>query len=114
MVGNMYGEEHPAILMFNGNIITCLSLKMGQPKVPEEEKAQTKKVVRQIIDKNLQIATKAYGEDSIHLLYFLSSTLTNLIALGEIQTPTQANPMIKQMRTIITKFHKGDIRNLSN
>ena len=26
MAGNMYGEEHPAILMFNGNIVTCLSL----------------------------------------------------------------------------------------
>lgn len=57
---------------------------MGKPNVSIEERAQTKKVIRQIIDKNLQIATKAYGEDSIHLLYFLSSTLTNLIALGEI------------------------------
>ena len=40
--------------------------------------------------------------------------MTNLIALGEIQTPTQANPMIKQMRSIITKFHHNDPRNLSN
>jgi len=88
MIGNMFGDEHPAILMYNGNLVTCLSLSMSKPKISDIERAEIKKTIRQIIDKNLLIARTTYGEDSIHLLYFLSSTLTNLIALGEIQTPT--------------------------
>ena len=95
MIGNMYGDEHPAMLMYHGNLVTCLSLYMGKPETSDIEKAEVKKTIKQIIDKNLMIARSTYGEDSIHLLYFLSSTLTNLIALGEIQTPSEANPMIK-------------------
>jgi hypothetical protein len=114
MVGNIYGEDHPAILSYNGNLITCLSVKLNKKDVKEEEKEEAKKLINQIIDKNQQISEKTYGLESIHLLYYMSSSLTNRIALGEITTPTQANPTIKQMRLIITKFHGNDPRKLSN
>jgi hypothetical protein len=71
-------------------------------------------VIARIIDKNLEIAEKAYGKENIHLLYYLSSTITNRIALGVINTPSQANPLIARMRAIVSKFHGGDPRALAN
>jgi hypothetical protein len=50
--------------------------------------------IKQIIERNYQIAKTTYGEDSIHMLYHVSGNLINKLALGEILTPTQANPMI--------------------
>jgi len=38
MMGNMFGEDHPAILSYNGNIITCLSYKIGDKNSTEQEK----------------------------------------------------------------------------
>ena len=114
MVANMFGDEHPAVVPYNGNLITSLSIKMTHKDKTEEEKTATKTIIKQIIEKNLDIATKTYGEDSIHLLFHLSSALTNRIALGEITSPTEANPAIKQMKTIIAKFHGGHPGKLSN
>jgi hypothetical protein len=37
MVGNMFGEDHPAMLPHNGNIITCLSYAMNKDKSKSEE-----------------------------------------------------------------------------
>lgn len=48
------------------------------------------------------------------MLYHYSGHLINKLALGEILTPTQANPLIQKMRKIITKFNGGDPRKLAN
>ena len=52
MVGSIFGEDHPCILSYNGNIITCLSVKLNKKDKSEEEKAELRKVVEQIIHKN--------------------------------------------------------------
>jgi len=52
--------------------------------------------------------------DSLHMLYHLQSCLINKIALGEICTPTEANPMIKEIRAIISKQHGGNAGYLLN
>ena len=109
MVGNMFGEDHPAIIPYNGNLVTCYS----QCKDKEIFKSK-QEVIRQIIDKNFKIAKDTFGEESIHMLYHYSGHLINKLALGEILTPTQANPLIQKMRKIITKFNSGDPRKLAN
>jgi len=63
--------------------------------------------VKLIVEKNISIARKTYKADSMHMLYHLQSCLVNKIALGEIITPTEANPMIKEIRAIISKQHDG-------
>ena len=83
-------------------------------KEEEEEKEVTKEVINKIISTNYELALKTYGEDNIHLLYFLSTTLTNKIAVGAVDSPASMNPIIKQMRLIITKFHGNDPRALFN
>jgi len=70
--------------------------------------------LKRIIDKNLEIAEKTFSEKSIHLLYHYSSTFINRIALGEITSPSQANPFIKKIRLIITNWHDGNAANLNN
>jgi len=67
-----------------------------------------------LVEKNITLAEKSFKENSIHLLYHVSSNLINRIALGDISTPSQANPRIKQMREIIVKFNGGDPRLLHN
>lgn len=100
--------------MYNGNLVTCLSIKSSLPDTTPAEKEQYKLTMQQMVEKNLEIASSHHGEDSIHLLYQISSTLTNKIALGSITTATDANPLIKRMRAIITKFHGGDPAKVSN
>jgi tetratricopeptide (TPR) repeat protein len=48
------------------------------------------------------------------MLYHVSGHLINKLAMGDIISPTQANPLIQKMRKIITKFNGGDPRKLSN
>ena len=67
-----------------------------------------------LIEKNRSISATTYGETSIHHLFYLSSTLTNKIALGEIVRPKDSNQYIKTIKEIIWKFHGGDMRNLKN
>ena len=88
MIACMFGDDHTAVLPFNGNIITCMSIKLNHKDKTDEEKEATRRIMRQMIEKNQEIATKAFGEDNIHLLFHLSSALTNRIALGEITNPT--------------------------
>ena len=107
MVSSMFGEEHPAILQYNNNLITCFS---HQKENPEEGKKKCK----DIIEKNIGIARKTFGETSIHLLFHLSSCLINKIAIGEVTQAAEATPIVKQMRLIINKFNGGDPRQLSN
>lgn len=96
MIGAIWGAEHPFILQYNGNMITTLNIKMThQEGVTEEQKAEIKTNLKQIIDKNYDIALKTFGLESIHMLFYISQTLTNRVALGEIDKPTLANPMIK-------------------
>lgn len=64
--------------------------------------------MRQIISKNIEIASSHFGPKSIHLLYHLSANLINKIALGEINSNQEANPLIKRMREVITHYHCGD------
>lgn len=101
MIGCMFGEEHPAIIPYNGNLVTCYSTW-------KEKKTQMMDRMKQIIQRNIEIAKKHLGENSIHILYHLSSNLINKIALGEINTNEEANPFIKKMREVITTFHCGD------
>ena len=61
----------------------------------------------------MKITTDAFGKDSIHLLYYLNSDMTNRYALGEVTAP-EITKKIKQMRDIIVKFNGGDPRKLSN
>jgi hypothetical protein len=65
------------------------------------------------VDKNLKIVTDTFGADSIHLLYYLNSDMTNRYALGEVKAP-EITKKIKQMQTIIVKFNGGDPKKLSN
>ena len=109
MIGAMFGEDHPAIISYNGNLVTCYSNTKDKEKV--ESRHET---VKQIIEKNMKIAEKSYSEESIHFLYHVSGNLINKLALGEILSPTAANPLIQKMRKIITKFNGGDPRKLSN
>lgn len=83
MVGNMFGEDHPCIIPYNGNLVTCYS----QCKDQEIFKAK-KEVIKSIIDKNYEIASKTFGEESIHMLYHVSGNLINKLAIGEIVGPT--------------------------
>lgn len=98
MVGNLFGEEHPAIIPYNGNLVTCYSSW-------KDKKNQNMERMRQITQRNIEIATKHFGEKSIHVLYHMSANLINRIALGEINTNAEANPAIKKMREVITHFH---------
>tara|TARA_B110000285_G_C14562822_1_gene354302 strand:+ start:202 stop:492 length:291 start_codon:yes stop_codon:yes gene_type:complete len=96
MAVNMgFGEDHPYTVMFNGNIVIGLSLRLYTSK-DDEERAKVKEEIQGIIEKNLKIVTKTYGEDSIHLLYYLSSDMTNRYALGEVTAP-EITKKIKQM-----------------
>ena len=107
MVGSLFGEDHPAIIPYNGNLVTCYSSW-------KEKKNEMMERMRQIIKKNIEIATNHFGEDSIHILYHMSANLINKIALGEINTNAEANPIIKKMREVITTFHNGDQKMLIN
>ena len=42
MIGNMFGEEHPAIIPYNSNLVTCYSAW-------KEKKAEMMDRMRQII-----------------------------------------------------------------
>jgi hypothetical protein len=64
MIGNIYGEDHPAIIAYNGNLVTCYSSNKDKEK--QQERTE---VIKQIIDKNYKIAEKTHGEESIHMLY---------------------------------------------
>lgn len=73
MIGNIWGDDHPYILQYNGNLITTLNIKMTHEKgITDEEKANLKKTIHNIIEKNFEIAKKAYGDDSIHFLFYVS------------------------------------------
>lgn len=113
MAVNMgFGENHPYTVMFNGNIVIGLSLRLYMSK-DDEERKRVKDEISEIIEKNLKIVTETFGEDSIHLLYYLNSDMTNRYALGEVTAP-EITKKIKQMQVIIVKFHGGDPRKLSN
>jgi len=64
MIANMFAEDHPIIITYNGNLISSYS------KSTEDKEANTQKV-KQIMDKNLEIAKKTFKETSMHLLYHL-------------------------------------------
>ena len=81
-----FGEDHPYTVMFNGNTVIGLSVQLYTSK-DDEERKKLKEEILNIIDKNLKIVTKAFGEDSIHLLYYLNSDMTNRYALGEVTSP---------------------------
>lgn len=114
MIGAIWGDSHPFILQYNGNMVTALNIKMThQEGVSESEKEEIKRSLSRMISRNFEIAEETFGLDSIHMLFYISQTLTNRVALGEIDKPTLANPMIKQMKEIVSRFH-GDVRNVSN
>lgn len=112
MIGIIHGEDHPAIIASNNCLVACRCVKFNKEK--EGIDAETQATVLNIIEKNLEIAVKAYGFGSIYMVSHISRSLTNKISIGIIKAPPQANPMIKQMREIITEFHGGDPRQLSN
>lgn len=76
-MANMFAEDHPIIITYNGNLISSYS------KSKENKEANTQKV-KQIMDKNLEIAKKTFKETSLHLLYHLQSNFINRVALNEI------------------------------
>jgi hypothetical protein len=102
----IFGENHPAIITPNGNLITLLTSGDNLEKNKER--------VKDLIDSNYKIAESAYGTKSIHMVYHLSGNIINLIGLGEVSTPSQANPTIKVMRQIITDYHGGNPRGVNN
>ena len=106
VIGNTFGESHAAIIPYNSNLV--------QLYMHDKFKEQHKEKVKQIVGKNIEIARATFDGESIHLLYHISTNMINKIALGEILTPTMANPLIKEMRSIITKFHDGNVRDLNN
>ena len=116
----MFGDDHPATLTFSGNVISILSAQLrgtgpdGAGKDGDRSEQDIKKEMNDLIEKNRRISADTYGETSIHHLFYLSSTLTNKIALGEIVRPKDSNQYIKTIKEIIWKFHGGDMRNLKN
>ena len=107
MIGSMFGEEHPAMIPYNGNLVTCYSAW-------KEKRTEYMDRMKQIIKRNIEIAIKHLGENSIHILYHLSSNLINKIALGEINSNQEANPLISRMREVITSYHNGNKSMLIN
>ena len=60
----MYGEEHPIIITYNGNLIQTLT------KSTENKEENTKKA-KDIMVKNFEIAEKTFEATSLHFLYHL-------------------------------------------
>ena len=69
MVEILFGGDHPAMLIYNGNLVTCLSVRLSKKETTAEQKADVKLTIKNIIDKNYEVAKKTYGEDSIHFLF---------------------------------------------
>ena len=42
----MFGEDHPAILRYNGNILTCLSITLNDKDTTEEDKIKIKETIK--------------------------------------------------------------------
>lgn len=87
---------------------------MNKVETQEAEKAEIKTTIQRMIDKNYEVVVKEFGEDNIHSLFYFSQTLTNKIALGEIQTVSAANVLLSKMKAIIVKFHDNNESMLRN
>jgi hypothetical protein len=73
IIGCIWGEDHPYILQYNGNLITTLNIKMThQEGVTEAQKEELKVTLKNIIKKNYEIAEKTYGTNSIHFIFYIS------------------------------------------
>lgn len=69
MIGESYSDNHPCILEFNNNLIEVYSIM--------DEGRKNKTVI--IAEKNLEIAKKFYGDDSIFALKYMLSYASNAI-----------------------------------
>lgn len=72
MIGELYSDNHPCITDFNANLIEIYA------SMPEEE---SKKKTILIAEKNLEIAKKFYGPDSVFLLKHELSLASNKIGM---------------------------------
>ena len=80
----------------------------------EETQASKKDVMNQLLDKNLEIAKKTYGNESIHMLKHQFVHFMCKMAISNTQDQNQAKFIIQMMVQIIQKFHgqtDGDISN---
>lgn len=101
MIGECYSENHPCILEFNSNLIEVYS-NMDEAK-------KTKTVL--IGEKNLEIAHKFYGDDSIFALRYMLSYASNCIGALKLQ---EAQTSIANMRKIVQRFHDDNPHDLMN
>ncbi len=72
MIGELYSDNHPCITDYNSNLIEIYASM--------NEDAQRKKTVL-ISEKNLEIAKKFYGPDSVFVLKHELSAASNKIGL---------------------------------
>lgn len=102
IVGCIYSESHPIIIEYNSNIIEVVSNK-------NEETDKVKAV--QISEKNLEIARKYYGEDSIFVIKHELTNASNKIAALQL---SEAQENIANIRKVVQSFHDDNPRDLMN
>ncbi|CDW78879.1 tetratricopeptide repeat family [Stylonychia lemnae] len=102
MTGFLYTENHPAILIPNSKL---------QSYYGESEKEEELLKCNQISLKNIEISTKAFGDDSIYTLKAHYDYLSNKILQRNLD---EAQPSILKCRQIVQRHHNDDPRNLMN
>jgi hypothetical protein len=76
MISELFSENHPCILDFNSNLVEIYASM--------SEEGQKKKTVL-ITEKNLEIANKFYGEESVFTLRHHLAAASNKIGHLQIQ-----------------------------
>ena len=102
IIGCIYSENHPIIMEYNTNLVEVISDK--------NEEADRLKAV-QISEKNLEIARKYYGEDSIFVIKQELTIASNKIAALQL---SEAQENIANIRKIVQSFHDDNPRDLMN
>ena len=98
----LYGDFHPAIIPFNGNLIDVYA---------SSESGEKKQKSMQIAEKNAEIADKYYGENSIYCLKAQFDIVSSKINQDKME---EAQKSIAAMRKIVQRFHDDDPRDLMN
>ena len=101
MIGECYSDNHPCIIEFNNNLIEVYS------SMEESKKAKTVLIAH----KNLEIAEKFYGEDSIFALKYMLSYASNSIGALKLE---EAQKAILKMKQIVQRFHDDNPYDLMN
>jgi hypothetical protein len=89
MIGEIFSDNHPCIIDWNSNLVEIYASMTDE--------GQRKKTV-EITEKNLEIAIKFYGEDSVYNLRHELAAASNKIGQLQIQ---EAQNNIANMRKIV-------------